>query len=103
MNYWEPKKYSEYKWKPLSESHCIPRFADSPYFHPTCEHGMKVGRAGGEDDAMGEDLLVGDDEDDVAQLAMFAQHIDRLRARKQFRQNRSTPSSGLLDFLRCGG
>ena len=28
---------------------------------------------------MGENLFVGDDENDVAQLAMFPQHIDRLR------------------------
>ena len=37
----------------------------------TRKHGVKVGGAGGEYDAMSEDFLVCDDEDDVAKFAML--------------------------------
>ena len=36
---------------------------------------MEVGRTGREDDAVGEDFAGPDDEDDVAELAVFAEDV----------------------------
>ena len=54
----------------------------------TREHGMKVGRASRENHTMGKNLLVGDDEDDVAEFAMLPQNIDRLTPGEKKQRNR---------------